>query len=165
MSLGVGVYAPAKITFLDSMRKKGSLECYGVVLTAGNFDAKRALFAHVTTGLVAKTLALTNGVEVANEYGIETTFLENLPGDTLAARQNKFLVRYKDNTTAQKLTLTIPTADLSAVTFLTGAGDNIALNTPAAVTEWITAFQNFAVNPNTGNPVTVYGMEFVGRPR
>ena len=159
MSLGAGNYAPASITFLDSKRQKGRFECWGVLLTAANFDAKRALFAT----LVTKTLALTAGVETANFYGNETLFLENLPSDTLAVRQNKFLVQYKDNTTAQKRTLTIPTADLSAVSFLSGAGDNINLTTPTAVTDWITAFQAFAVNPETGNAVTVYGMKFVGR--
>jgi len=155
---GVGSYSPASITYYDQKKQKGSFGCFGVLLTAANFTAQRALFAT----LVTKTNAITLGVEIANYYGVETLFLENLPGNT-AVRQNKFLVRFKDNTTAQKLTATIPTADLSAVTLLTGAGDNINLTTPAAVTEWITAFQAFAVNPITGNPVTVYGMSFVGR--
>jgi len=158
MNLGAGDYSPASITFIDAKRQKGSFSCWGTLLTAANFTAQRALFAT----LITKTLVLTLGIEVANYYGYETLFLENLPANT-AVRQNKFLVRYRDNTTYQKLTATIPTADLSQVTLLVGAKDNIALTTPAAVTEWITAFQAFAKNPNTGNAVTVTGLSFVGR--
>lgn len=159
MALNVGTHALGSITYNDSMNKKGSFEIVAPTLTAANFDAKRALFAT----LVTKTNALTNGVNVSNEYGNITVFLDNLPSDTLAARQNKFLILARDNTTGQKITSTIPTADLTAVTFLSGAGDNVNLTTPAAVTEWITAFQAIAINQETGNPLTVYGIKFVGR--
>jgi len=159
MSLPTGNYAPAGITYEDQNGRSSRFECWGTVLTAANFDAKRALWAT----LITKTDALTLGTKIKSEYGIETLYLSDLPGDNAAQRGKKLLIRYQDNTTGKKRTLTIPTADLSAVSFLAGAGDNASLSTPAAVTEWITAFQAFAVDPDTGNPVVVQGIEYVGR--
>jgi len=39
----------------------------------------------------------------------------------------------------------------------------VQLDTPTEVTDWITAFEAFAVAPRTGNAVTVKGLKVVGR--
>lgn len=159
MSLAAGNYSPASITYIDKSSEKSTLQMYGVLLTAANFDAQRTLWAT----LLAKIDILALGNKTRSVYGIESIYVETIPSSNLAQRENKLLVLYQDVTTGQKLTMTIPTIDLEALSFLTGAGDNVAIDTPTAVDEFVTAMNAFARNPATGNITAVYGLKFVGR--
>lgn len=160
MPLPPGGYQPASISYLDAGNEIGTCRFYGPDLTAANYDAKVALWATLLT----KTDALTLGNRIKDVYDDESLYDVSQPTNG-AAREVKLLVQYKDATNGQKLTLTIPTLDPTLPEYVinVNARDVIVLDSPAAVTEWITAFEAFAVNPRTGNAVAVTGMKVVGR--
>lgn len=160
MSLPPGGYQPATISYRDAGNEIGTMQFYGPTLTAANHDAKVALWATLLT----KTDALCLGRRSKDVYNDESIYAYGQPTNG-AARELKLLVQYQDSVNGQQMTLTIPTLDPSIPAYVENinARDVVLIDTPAAVTEWITAFEAFAVNPRTGNGVTVTGMKVVGR--
>lgn len=160
MSLPAGGYQPATIEYLDAGNEIGRMRFYGPDLTAANYDAKVALWAT----LLSATDALALGNRIRDQYDDESIYLVAQPTNG-AARETKLLVQFRDSVTAEKMTCSIPTLDPTIPEYVINANarDVVLLNAPSAVTDWITAFQAFAVNPRTGNSVTVYGLKVVGR--
>jgi len=159
MSLPAGEYSPASITYMDKSAEKSTTSIWGLPLTSANFDAQVALWDAYWDAVDDLTL----GTVVQRHYAVQETFAEAIPASNLCQRENKLLVMYRDATNGQKFTVTIPTIDLSLLTFLTGAGDNVSLTTGAAVIAFVTAFENFAVNPINDGAVIITGLRFVGR--
>lgn len=160
MSLPSGDYSPASITFRDAGNEPGVFRCHGAKLTAANFTAKQALWAT----LVSAVDALALGQKEKSVYGVESTFSWSQPVNG-AAREFKLLVQYKDATTGQRLTCTIPTLDPTIPDYVINinAVDVVELTSPGEITDFITAFEAFAVNPATTNAVVVIGLKTVGR--
>lgn len=159
MSLPAGEYSPASITYIDHSAEKSVMQVYGLPLTAANFDAQVALWDDFWDAVDDITLGQT----VQRHYANLDTFAYTVPASNLAQREMKLLVMYQDDTNGQRFTCTIPTIDLSKLTFLTGAGDNVSLTTGTEVIALKAAFEGFVVNPVTDNGVIVTGMKFVGR--
>lgn len=160
MSLPPGTYQPATVSFLDAGNEIGTMSFYGSILTAGNIVSKTVSFA----ALVAAIEAITLGAKTRARYASDTTYNAAQPTNG-AARELKLLVQYRDSVTGAQFTTSIPTLDptLPAYVLNVNARDVIELDTPTEITDFITAFEAFAVNPLTGNLVTVYGLKVVGR--
>lgn len=159
MSLPAGNYAPAEISVLDASGEIGRFRVYGTVLTAANFDAQRTAWA----ALIQAINAIKLGTNVMTSYGIETTYIPNLPSDNAAQRENKLLVMFRNASTGQKYTATIPCIDLTALEFQSNAGDFVALDSPADVATFVAAFEAFVKSPVGNNAVEITGLKFVGR--
>lgn len=160
MSLPPGTYQPATVSLLDAGNEIGTMSFFGSVLTAGNIVAKTTAFL----ALVAAIEALTLGVKAKTRYQAEVTFNAAQPVNG-AAREIKLLVQYRDATTGAKYTTTVPTLDPALPDYVinVNARDVIVLDAPAEITDFIDAFEAFAVNPLTGNAIAVYGLKVVGR--
>jgi len=160
MALPAGSYQPASISYLDAGNEIGTMTFYAPVISAANFTANVALWATLLTA----TDALTLGARKKDVYNDESLYLVAQPTNG-AARETKLLVQFQDATTGERMTTTIPTLDPTIPDNVVNinAKDVVELATPAAVADWITAFEAFAVNPRTNNAVTVVGLQVVGR--
>lgn len=160
MSLPAGSYQPALISYLDGGNEIGISRFYGAILSAANFDAKVALWATLLT----KTDAITLGARNKDDYNDESLYTVSQPTNG-ASRETKLLVQFRDSVNGEKMTTTIPTLDPTIPEYVINANakDVILIDSPTAISEWVTAFEAFAVNPRTGNAVVVYGMKVVGR--
>jgi hypothetical protein len=172
-SLGNGTYHPSHITYWDKSKEKGTFKVYGVVVTATysdpnvvNFTAQSGFWA----ALVAAANALVRGTIYAALWVNEVISNAEPTQDSIdqqAARETKLLIQYIDNTSQKRLIATLPTLDLSLVTYLPQAGDFVAITADQGagteVTDFVSAFEDYVVNPQTGNPVTIVGLKVVGR--
>jgi len=126
-------------------------------LTAGNLAAQAALDAALQVAIAGITLGQVNKTEIIAER------LFGAPGPSsnpLAQRENKWLVRYHDAVTGQKMSLSYGTADLSLLTnhseFLDLAGTEAAA--------FVTAFEDYVKsNYDATHAVLVDSIQFVGR--
>jgi len=160
LSLPAGSYQPAEISYLDAGNEIGSTRFFGVILSAANIVAKTALWAT----LLSATDAITLGARKKDVYNDETLYNVAQPTNG-AARETKLLVQFADVTTGEKMTTTIPTVDPTLPEYVinVNAKDVVLLDSPTEIVDWIAAFEAFAVNPRTGNAVTVAGLQVVGR--
>lgn len=165
-SLGNGTYHPSSITFWDKSREKGTMEVYGVPVTVTNFTAVSGLWA----SLVTASIALANGLIYSQRW--VNLFIANAyppDGDITqeAVREIGLKVMYIDDTSQKKLEATLPTLNLSLVTYLSQAKDFVAITTEqgagAEVVAFVGAFEAYVVNPQTGVGVTVVGLKVVGK--
>lgn len=158
--LPAGSYQPATISYLDAGNEIGTASFYGPALDAGTFAAKIALWATLLTA----TDAITLGNRKKDVYNDESLYNVGQPTNG-AARETKLLVQFADNTNGQIMTTTIPTLDPTLPDYVinVNAKDVVVLDTPAEIAAFIDAFEAFAVNPRTGNAVTVRGLQVVGR--
>lgn len=160
MSLGAGVYSPFSMSLRDKGGEVGNFGVYGLPLDDSTWVANQALAA----AFVAKIEAATLGVTIKWTYGNENIVNPvSKAASASAQRENKLLVRYYDNTTFAKLTASIPTIDLPNLVFLTDANDYVSRITPTAMSDLVTAWQAFVVNPVTGNLTIIESFEFVGK--
>lgn len=162
MPLGAGTYSPYSQSFRDKGGEVGNFAVYGIPQTAVDFTANNALAAALETALDTATL----GVVIQWSYGGIQTIVNpsGKASSASAQRENKLLVRYHDSVNLKVLTASIPTIDLPSLTFLTDANDFVDITVPplAAV---VAAWEDFVVNPETGNLTVVDSMEYVGRNR
>lgn len=160
MSLPAGSYQPALISYLDAGNEIGTMRFYATDITAANHDAQVALWAT----LLSATDAITLGERVRDVYDDESLYSVAQPTNG-AARETKLLVQYADDTNGQRMTCTVPTLDPTIPTYVinVNAKDVVVLDDPASIAAFIAAFEAFAVNPRTGNGVTVTGLQVVGR--
>lgn len=165
-SLGNGTYHPASITFWDKSREKGTMEVYGLPVTSVNFTTISGLWASV----ISASIALANGLIYSQRW--VNLFIANAypPDDDItqeAVREIGLKVLYIDSTTQKKFEATLPTLNLSLVTYLSQAKDFVAVTAEqgagAEVIAFVGAFEGFVVNPNTGNGTTVVGLKVVGK--
>ncbi len=165
-ALGNGTYHPSSITFWDKSREKGTLEVYGVPVTAVNFTAVSGLWA----SLVSASIGLANGLIYSQRW--VNLFIANAypPDEDItqeAVREIGLKTLYIDNTTQKKLEATLPTLNLSLVTYLSQAKDFVAVTAEqgagAEVVAYVSAFEGFCVNPSTGTGVTIVGLKVVGK--
>lgn len=152
------------MSYRDKTGETSSFTIYNDAITAVSIAA---FLAQLTT-FRAKTEALLLGFNYRNTWvGDADINGADLPASNYAQRENKLRVLYKDTTTGEVFELTLPTIDLSKLTFIPGAKDFIQFagaGVDAAITEWVTAFEAIASPPSdmTHN-VQVTGMQFVGR--
>jgi len=159
MSLPLGVYTPATITYLDQSGEKSHIRVFAENLDAANFDDQQDLFTVFISGCAGLTL----GRKIATEYGTTATFTDPLPGTNLAQREDKFLISYRDSITGKPLSCSLPTAKLSAIVYQPQSTKGyIVLDDGGVVAEFVTAFEDFVIAPLTGNAVQVMAIRFKG---
>lgn len=148
-------------TFIDATGETSTMKVYNDAITAvslpgfltdfGDFKTKTAA---ITRGEITRTTWVGDADETGN----------TAPSDQLAQRENKLLVTYRDTTTNEKYTLTVPTIDLTLLTFIPGGKDAVAIPTAGPLFDWITSFETLASPPEApGNAVEVIALRFVGR--
>lgn len=110
---------------------------------------------------------ITLGTMYQVSWGDRDTESNALPGNNAAQRESKLLVQYRDATTQQPFTVTIPTIDPADLVFLPGAGDAVAWEAGNGATADMIAFAAAFVEAvrarDTGNLVEITGMRYVGR--
>lgn len=160
MSLPIGSYTQAVITYLDKTAEKSRFKVYGTNLTAANFDDQIDLF----DALVLAAGALVLGQQIAIEYGAKQTEADPLPGTNLAQREDKFLISYRDAVTGKRLSSTLPTAKLAAITYEPNSTEGyIVLADGGVVAAFVTAFEAFAIAPLTGNATEILSIRYKGK--
>lgn len=161
MALPVSFYSH---TIADNtLKKNGSPETTVTefpitTLTSANVVAQQTLINDLAVAIAGITLGQVNKDQVV------FTRTPGVPGpssNVLAQRENKWLVRYHDNTTYQKYSRSIGTADLSLLPATNTEFLNLA-DTPVAA--FVSAFE--ALVKSDADPthsVTVDSIQFVGR--
>ena len=160
MALPAGSYSPASATYRDAGNEDGRFRCYGALLTTGNIVAQTTAF----NALLAAMDALTLGVRVKSNYGNETDYAYTQPTNG-AARELKLFIQARDDTNGQLVTCSLPTLDPTLPDYVINinAKDVIRIDSPSEITDFVTAFEAFAINPRTGNALVVQGLKVVGR--
>jgi len=159
MSLPIGNYTPATITYFDQSAEKSHIRVYAELLDAANFDDQQDLF----TAFTAAATDLTLGTIASREYGILYTFAEALPGTNAAQREDKLLISYRDEITGKGYSASLPTAKLSAIVYEPNSTKGyIVLADGGVVAAFVTAFENFVIAPLTGNSTEILRIRFKG---
>lgn len=155
MPSGANLGTIASLSIRDAGNEPGTFKVWGTVLTAGNFAAKRALWAT----LWAAAMALVLGAKTQTNYGDQENYDWVQPTNG-AAREIALRVRYKDSTTGARFTVKLPTVDPTIPDYVVNADarDVVLITSPAAITDFVTAFNAFVVNPFTGNACEVVGI-------
>lgn len=171
--LGNGTYHPSEISYWDKSLEVGTFRVYGAVVTATidddavvNFTDQSTKWAALVTAANAIGLGLVRSARWVNEVITNANPAQSAVNQG-ASREIKLLIQYQDNTTQKRLTATFPALNLAKVTYLPQAGDFVAITDDqgagAEIVAFVTAFQNYVVNPATNNPVTIVGLKVVGR--
>jgi len=164
MSLPAGIYQPVDISLRDAGNEIGRMSFYGQLVDdsddEGNVEELNGLLATFLTKLAAITLGALQKVVYVHEHLYTTTQPTNG-----AAREIKLLVQFQDSTTGKAYTCTVPTLNPDTPVYVINKNvkDAIRTDTPAAITEFITAFTALARAPETGNAIAVVGLKVVGR--
>lgn len=164
MSLPAGTYWPFEISYLDAGNEVGRFGAFGAIVLisddAGNIEEKTDTFAT----LITATDAITLGARVKTRYINEVISLADQPTNG-ATRELKLLVQYRDATTGQRFTCTVPTLDPSLPDYVENINvkDAIEIDSPTEILNFVAAFEAFAISPVTHNAVEVVGLRVVGR--
>lgn len=150
-------------TFADNTRKSnGEPETtnFGfavTTLTPGNVAAQETLMGNLAAAIAAITL----GNVIQRELVYWRQQFEKVPASSTAAqRENKWLCRYHDATTFQKMTRTIGTADLSELV----SGSEFLVLTSGNGAALKTAFEAIVVSDfDPSHAVILDTVQFVGR--
>jgi len=126
-------------------------------LTAANVVAQQTLINDLAVAIAGITLGQVNK---------DTVVFNRIPGvpgpssNPLAQRENKYLVRYHDATTYQKMSRSVGTADLS---LLTNNSEFLDLSGTEAAA-FVTAFEALVKSDyDATHAVVVDSIQFVGR--
>jgi len=164
MALPAGSYQPVEVSFRDAGNEIGTMRFFGALIAdsddAGNVEELNTVMAAFLT----KAAAVANGALQKAVYVHEHLYTTTQPTNG-AARELKLLIQFQDNTTGKAYTTTLPTLnpDVPVYVINKNVKDAVRTDTPTAITDLITAFQNLAKAPETGNPITVVGLRVVGR--
>jgi len=153
-----GTASPAIVGVRDAGNEPASFRIYGITLTAANWTAQQTLWTDLKTAIVALLL----GVVDYTEYGTRITELWAQPTNG-ATREIALLVQAKDTTTGQRFAYRLPAIDPTIPVYIVNvnAHDVVDPSTPAAITDFIDAFNAFAISPVTHNALTVIGLKVV----
>jgi len=157
--LEAGSYQPCSIGYLDAGGERAAMHFYGKVLTAANFDDQVAAWADVLTAADA----LAAGNRIVDSYNDESRYSVARPTNG-AAREVGLQVIFRDGTTGQTFLATLPTVDISLITYDPNYGaKDVVLLTSTEVAAFISALNAFpVVNPqHQTNTVTVVGMKVI----
>lgn len=136
--------------------EKGSWAFWIATLTAGNFTAQNGLVSALFTAALDITLGAQAGTSIkaaATKSAVNVT-------NSLAQRENKWLVRYHD-ANGTKFSLEVPTADLS---LLDAGTEFLNLVDGGVIAAFVDAFEAVVVSPDDPTlATTVDSIQFVGR--
>jgi len=163
MPIPVGNYTPASISFRDAGNQRASFRIYGTLITAANLVAKTALW--VT--LVEAAEAITLGAPVKTSYGIETLLLNSQPTNG-AYVGTALLIQALNETTGVTYPYRLPTLDPTIPAYIINKNvkDAIELDTPSTISDFVAAFNAFAIDPFApGDGLVVAGLKVVRGPK
>ncbi len=147
------------ITFIDRSKEKATMtfNLAPIAADGSNYAAITAAFAAV----LAAVEDVTEGNVFETAIVATRTRIDNtIP--TTGRREQKFLVRYQDNTTKKVYNLEIPLSDESAMPYSPGTDFVDIGNTDTETVALIAALNTNVKSPN-GNDITVISIESVGR--
>lgn len=167
---GNGTFHEDEIAFWDKSQEVGRLEVFSAPVTATYVDPNVVNFA-AQSALWATFLAASEDMVLGLLYKsrwVNTVVVHASPDkadiDQGALREVKLMLRYIDATTEKRYSCTLPTLDLSKVTYLPLIGnDAVSLTLGTEMIAFVAAFQAFVKAPLTGNAVTIIAAEVVGR--
>jgi len=152
------------MSYLDKTGEVSGFTVFNDAITAVSLPGYLANL----TDFRAKTEALLLGTNIRNAWvGDADANAAVLPASNYAQRENKLRVIYVGLITGKDYELTLPTIDLSLLTFIPGGKDYIQISgagVNAAITDWIASFEALASTPDDpAEGVDVIKMQFVGR--
>jgi len=163
-----GIYCEASMTLGDAGGELSNFKVSTAVVDDENAEAQLALWDTLKTRIGA--LVLGDVVSSTFVNTIESGFTRPTNG---ANRETKLLVQYKNVTSGKRYTVTLPTLNPEIPVYVDNinAKDVIRVDTPAAITQFITAFEAFAQDPQVplalvetvGAAIEVVGLKVVGR--
>lgn len=173
MSLGNGTYHPASISYWDKSLETGIFQVYGLPVTATivstdvvNFTAQSVAWAALVSAANALDRGLIRSQRWVNEV-IVNARPDQADVNQSAAREVKLEIQWIDSVTQKSGRNTLPSVNLLLLTYMPQAKDYVAITTEQGagteVTDFVSAFEGYVVNPDTGNSVTVVGLKVVGR--
>lgn len=149
------------ITMLDHTNEKSSLRVYNGAITAVSLPGFLAEFGDLQAATAAITLGTMHSTQWVGDLDVLS---QEIPASKYAQRENKLLVTYVGNTSGKLFQVTIPTIDLNVLEFVPGGGDAVSITSPAAIADWVSAFEAMARTPDSDQEtVTVLRARAVGR--
>lgn len=147
--------SPAFISGIDAGNEAYSFSLFGALLDDTNWVDQQALWAT----LITKATALQLGAKRTTSYGNEVHYTYSQPTNG-AAREIALALQCKDTTTQERWSYRLPCINPATPTYVLNndAKDVVRLDVPTAITDFITAFNAFAVSPTTGNAINIYGL-------
>lgn len=142
-------------TMTDYDGESSTFRCRSTFLTAANFDAQVALNVALGVAIVGITRGALNKIVYANELDSVS-----LSDDPLCQRENKWLIRYHDATTAKPYTLELGTADLTVLDENNRGFAEMGDGGP--VDAFVAAFEAYVLSPD-GDYGVIDSIQFVGR--
>jgi len=155
-SLPNGTYQPAELSYLDRSREVSKFSCWGAVITAANHDAQATLWADVVT----QVQALSEGTLIRKAYESETLYAQVLPGVNSAQREDKLLIRYRNSANGRAYQCTIPCIDYTSLSIIPNTKGYVDLD---GITDFVTAFTLFAVDPINSHAIEVMSAQLKTR--
>lgn len=147
------------LTWIDKSKEKATMSFFLDDLAAdgSNYAAITSAFNAVKAAVVA----VTEGSLFEEAIVAKRTRLDNtIPSD--GRREQKYLVRYQDNTSLKVYNLEIPCSDLTTMPFSPGT-DFIDIGSVDAQTVALITALNTNVKSPTGGDITVISIQDVGR--
>ena len=144
--------------FLDYSNERSTVRIKNGAVTAVSIGGFLTAVGTMRTALEGITLGT---ISKEKWIGDDTLISNELPANAFAQREFKWLVRYHGNTSQDKMTLTIPTADYTNRLI---PGTDRADLTDAGIAAFVTAFEAFARSDRDDTEtVTVDEIVVVGR--
>lgn len=145
-------------TFLDYSNEKSNVRIYNGAITPASLAGYLTEFGALRTALDGITLGT---IHKEAWIGDDTLLSNSLPASPLAQRELKWLVTYRDTTSQNLYTITIPTADPTGRLV---PGTDLADLTEAGMAAFVTAFEQTARSPEADtHNVEVMTIRLVGR--
>lgn len=155
----------SSFTLLDYSNEKSNVRLYNGAITSVNIAAFLTEFGQMRDAI---DLITSGTIHKEAWIGDETLLSNTLPTNPFSQRELKWLVQYRDTTSNNLYTITLPTADPSGVD---GGGDprlvpgtDLANTANADIAAFITRFNSFARSPEADDHlVAVTEIRLVGR--
>jgi len=155
----------AQFTFLDYSNEKSPFSVNTGAITLASIAGFLTDFGALRTAIDA----ITSGTIHQEKWVGDDTLLSNtLPTNPLAQREIKWLVRYRDTTSNEIYTLTVPTADPTGLDGSSRArmipGTDLANLENTDMAAFVAEFEGIARSPEADDHlVEVLSMKLVGR--
>lgn len=173
MSRAIGLYGDWSLSFLDAGNETGTMSGTARVVVGADDDSNLAAQIALWDAFRTKVTALVLGSIEKASY-VNTAIAVSAPPTNGAARELKLLTIYQCTATGKRYSVSLPTLTPTIPLYIQNVSvkDAVRVDSPTAITEYITAFNNFVVAPDIPwngsayavNPaITVLGLRVVGR--
>lgn len=148
-------------TMQDRGGEKSAFKLYNGAITGASIAGFLTQYGALKTALADICF---NNVFSDMWVGDSTLITTTPPASNYAQRENKLLIRYRGNTSNKLFTATVPTVDLSKLTFIAGGKDAVDITTGAEMIALVSAINAIGRSPDSDTEaITVVSAQFVGR--